>query len=392
MVALAVFAIVLLIAVLLSELADRSILSTALLFLLAGFLAGDGVLGLIPLKPDSPVVARLAELALFAVLFTDGMRTSASDLLSAWRLPGRALLLGMPLTFIAGSALGHWLVGLSWPQAFLVGAVLSPTDPVLAAAIVGRKEIPWRLRHLLNMESGLNDGMALPVVVALLAIIGEKALGVGDLLQEVGLGLGLGIALPLAACWIEKRRFFSVTDPYAPLFVFAVGLLLLSVSTLLHANPFLAAFAGGITMASVHPGLRDRFHGLGENVAELFKLAALLVFGTLISPAFLAQTDATSYVFALLMLVAVRPLTLGLALAGSRLGWRERVVAAWFGPKGFASVTFGLMIYNAKIPDAERVYHLVALAIVASIIAHSSTDVLLARWLQPRGQPITSTP
>jgi NhaP-type Na+/H+ or K+/H+ antiporter len=224
--------------------------------------------------------------------------------------------------------------------------------------------------------------MALPVVVAMLAIIGERSVGFAELLQELGLGIALGIALPWGAAWIEKRRFFSIADPYAPLFVFAVGLLLLSVSTLLHANSFLAAFAGGITMASVHPNLRDQFRGFGGNVAELFKLAALLVFGALISPVFLAQTELTSYVFAVLMLVAVRPLTLSLALMGSRLNWRERAVAAWFGPKGFASVTFGLMIYNARVPDADHLYHLVALAIVVSIFAHSSTDVLLARWLQ----------
>ena len=190
MVAVFTFAITLLLAVLISELAGRSVLSTAVLFLFAGFVAGDGMLGLVPLQPDNPVVAQLAELALFSVLFTDGMRVGVRDLLSAWRLPGRALVLGMPLTFVGTAVLAHFVARLPWPEAFLIGAVLSPTDPVFAAAIVGRKEIPQRLRHLLNVESGLNDGLALPLVVALLAFIGHREVETFTMASELAFGVG----------------------------------------------------------------------------------------------------------------------------------------------------------------------------------------------------------
>ena len=379
---LAVFSAALMVAVLLSDMAARSILSTALIFLFAGFLAGNGVFGFIPLQPDSPIVAGLAELALFAVLFTDGARISLADLSSAWKLPGRALFFGMPLNFAVLSVLGHWIVGLAWPQALLIGAVLSPTDPVLAAAVVGREEIPWKLRHLLNVESGLNDGLALPVVIALLSMVKGSSVGFSSLFGPILLGIAIGVAGPWAASRIERVRVFSVAAPYGPLFTFAVGCLVLSAASLLQANEFLAAYAAGITMASSHPDLRNQFQVFGEKVTELFKLAALLVFGALISPAFLRQTGVAGYLFVLLALVAARPLTLLLALAGSKLEWRERVMAAWFGPKGFASVTFGLMIYNARIPEADHLFHLVALAVVISIIGHSSTDVLFARWLQ----------
>jgi len=327
------------------------------------------------------VVSRLAELALFAVLFTDGMRLRRDDLTSAWKLPGRALLLGMPLFFVAATLLARWLLDLPWIEAGLVAAVLSPTDPVLAAAIVGRREIPWRLRHLLNVESGLNDGLALPAVIAFLSVASAGALEPFRLLVEIVLGVAIGVALPWVASWIERRRFFSVAKPYGPLFAFAVGLLVLAVTSLFHANEFLAAFSAGVTMASVHPEMREQFREFGESVAELFKLAALLVFGALISPTFLADTDARIYVFALLMLAVARPLTLVTALVGSGLHWRERAVAAWFGPKGFASVTFGLMVYHSAAPDAVRLFHIIALAVVASIVVHSSSDVLVARWL-----------
>jgi NhaP-type Na+/H+ or K+/H+ antiporter len=327
------------------------------------------------------VVAQLAKLALFAVLFTDGMHLRSSELKSAWNLPGRALLLGMPMFFGVAAWLAHALLGLPWIEACLVAAVLSPTDPVLAAAVVGRQEIPWRLRHLLNVESGLNDGLALPAVIGLMSVAEAGSLEAVPLLEEIVLGVALGVALPWGAAWIERLRFFSVSKPYGQLFAFAVGLLVLAVTSLLHANEFLAAFAAGVTMASVHPNLREQFREFGENIAELLKLAALLVFGALISPDFLAETDPWIYVFAVLILAAARPVTLATALLGSGLQWRERVVAAWFGPKGFASVTFGLMVYHSGVRDAVRLFHIIALAVVASIVAHSSSDVLVARWL-----------
>ena len=184
MTAVFVFALTLLLAVLVSDLADRTILSTAVLFLLAGFTAGEGMLGIVRLTPEAPAVAVLAELALFSVLFTDGMRVGLKDLASAWRLPGRALLFGLPLTLLGTAMVARWVAGLTWAESFLVGAVLSPTDPVFAAAIVGRQEVPARLRQLLNVESGLNDGLALPIVLAMLAVVGSRAV------QLVGGGAG----------------------------------------------------------------------------------------------------------------------------------------------------------------------------------------------------------
>lgn len=392
MTALLAFAVTLLAAVLISELADRSVLSTAVLFLLAGCLVGDGVLGLVPLRPDDPVVAGFAELALFSVLFSDGMKVGFRDLASAWRLPGRALFFGLPLTLLGTALLARWVVGLPWHDSFLVGAVLSPTDPVFAAAIVGRGEVPARLRQLLNVESGLNDGLALPIVVAMLAVTRSEEFSLPSILLEIGLGVAIGVVVPWLAIRLEQSRFFSAHLAYRPLNAFAIGLLVLSLSSLTHANEFLAAFAAGITVATVGPEVRKAFHEFGELLSELLKLAALLVFGTLISPKFLGEIPWSGYLFALLVLAAVRPAALTLSLLRSPLDFRERAAAAWFGPKGFASVVFGLLILKGAEPggpywpQADRMFHLVALCIAGSIIAHSSTDVLVARWFS-RGEP-----
>jgi NhaP-type Na+/H+ or K+/H+ antiporter len=382
MTAILAFAITLLVAVLLSGLAHRSILSISVLFLVSGFLLGEGVLGVMALDPDAPVIATLAELALFSVLFTDGMRVGVRDLTSAWRVPGRALLFGLPLTLAGTALLAHLVVGLPWAEAFLLGAALSPTDPVFAAAIVGREEVPRRLRHLLNVESGVNDGLALPVVVLLLAMVQVREAHVGTMLGELALGVILGVAVPWVAIRLERSRFFSAIAIYQPLNAFAIGLLVFALASLTHANEFLAAFAAGVTVASMSTEVRGAFHEFGEILAELLKLAALLVFGALISPGFLAEIPPSGYALAVLVLIAVRPIALGLALLGSELGWREWVAAAWFGPKGFASVVYGMLILKAGVARGGELFHLLALVIGASIVAHSSTDVLVARWFQ----------
>lgn len=382
MVAVLVFALVLAVAVLLSDLAHRSVLSTAVIFLLAGFFVGDGMLGLIHLSPSDPTVSRLAELALFSVLFTDGMRIDARKLISSWRLPGRALLLGLPLTLLITAALAHWIAGLSWIAALLVGAVLCPTDPVFASAIVGRKEIPGRLRHLLSVESGLNDGLALPIVIVLIALLAGGTIHTGELATELGAGILLGVALPWIAAKIEQSRFFSVAGEYKPIYAFTVGLLVYTISLLTHANTYLAAFAAGITVATVSPDLRDEFHRFGETVTELLKLAAVMVFGALISPNFFHEIAFNGYVFGLLALILARPAAMMLSLIGSELSWQERLAASWFGPKGFASVVYGLLILESGVAQANEMFHLIAIVIAASMIAHSSTDVPLARWFR----------
>jgi NhaP-type Na+/H+ or K+/H+ antiporter len=384
MLALLVFAVTLLIAVFFSELARRTVLSTAVLFLVAGFIAGGGVMNWIVLEPSNPVVARFSELALFSVLFTDGVRIGIRDLRAQWHLPGRALILGMPLNLSLTAVLARWIMGLPWLEAFLLGAVLSPTDPVFAAAILGREEIPRRIRHLLNVESGVNDGIALPLVLIFLALASKAPINAGSLAGEVALGIALGVAVPWTVLKLEKTRFFSVAPRYEAFDAFAIGLLLLALASLTHANEFLAAFAGGVTIASTHPEIRDQFRDFGERLTELFKLAALLIFGTLISPQFLAEIQWNGYLFAFLALIAVRPVALSIALFGAGLEWREWLTVAWFGPRGFASVVFGLLVLQSNVAIADRLFHLIALVVAASIIAHSSTDVVLARRLYGR--------
>jgi NhaP-type Na+/H+ or K+/H+ antiporter len=374
------YSVVLLLAVLVSALAHRTVLSTAVLFLVAGFVLGDGVTGVLSLQPQDEIVAILAELALFAVLFTDGMRVGWPDLVAAWRLPGRALGWGLPLTLLITALLAHFVAGLDWPEAFLIGAVLAPTDPVFAAALVGNERVPRRLRHLLNVESGINDGLALPFVLVLLAVAQDSEdLHLPELGIEIAVGLAIGVAVPWVAIRLERTRLFAAAVEYQAINAVAIGLLVFALGKASHGNLFLAAFAAGITVATIGKQEKEAFHEFGELVAELLKLAALLVFGALISPAFLGEIPWTGWVFAVLALVLARPIALWVSFLGSGLEPREQAAAMWFGPKGFASVVYGLIVLASGIAAADEIFHLVALTIIVSIFAHSSTDVLVAR-------------
>ncbi|MFB7224832.1 cation:proton antiporter [Streptomyces sp. NPDC056227] len=383
MVLIAVFGVALLVAVLLSGLAARTVLSTSLLFLVGGALVSDGFLGLIHITPDSDIVEVTADLALFAVLFTDGMHVSFPKLRANWKNPARALGLGMPLAFVGMALVTHYVVGLDWTTSFLVGAVLAPTDPVFASAIVGRKEVPAKLRQLLNVESGINDGLALPIVLVLIAAAGPTAghaeASLGKIALELGLGLALGIILPLLVIGLVRFRLLGAEPKLQPLLSLAIGITVYGLCHLTHANPYLAAFSAGAVLTAVSAEARAAFEPLGEALAELAKFAALLVFGALLTPQLLGDLPIGGYVAVVLAIVLIRPASLLISLIGTRFDRREKLVAAWFGPKGFASVVYGLLVLQSGIPQGQEAYTLIAVCIAASIIAHSSTDVPIAR-------------
>ena len=258
---------------------------------------------------------------------------------------------------------------------------------MFAAAILGRENVPRRLRHLLNVESGVNDGLALPVVVVSLAIVGQQRLYVWGLIGDLAGGIGVGVALPWIIVKLEKQQFLGTAELYEPLLAFAIGMLVFAVTRRLHWNEYLAAFAAGITIATISLEVRDAFHRFGEIVAELLKLAALLLFGALVSIEVLRGTSLAGYLFIGLSLLVARPVALGIALFGSRLDWRERLAAAWFGPKGFASVVYGLLIFNSGITHGKLLFHLIACIVGLSIVVHSSTDVVTARRFKDSDKP-----
>lgn len=382
MVLVLAFGLVLFISVSLSGVAARTVLSTAFLFLLAGALLGPGGFGIVAIEPSDPIVGGLADIAMFTVLFTDGQRASFKALKENWRLSGRALGLGMPLTMVGIAIPAYYLTHLNWPTAFLVGAILSPTDPVFAAALVGRSDIPLRLRRLLNVESGLNDGLALPFVLIFLATAANQKAEPLVLGAELLLGLLAGFLIAAITTFVWRSRILTAEPHLQPLGAVAIAIVVYATCHLTHANPYLAAFAAGSTLATLDAVASRQFQPFGDLSSELTKFAALLVFGALITPHRLAELGWEGWLVAVFTIMIVRPVAMSVSLLGTQLPTRERLTAAWFGPKGFASVVYGLLVLHSGIQQEELVFDLVAVTIALSIVLHSSTDVPVAKMLQ----------
>jgi NhaP-type Na+/H+ or K+/H+ antiporter len=250
---------------------------------------------------------------------------------------------------------------------------------LFAAAIIGRAEVPVRVRRLLNVESGINDGLALPAVTILLAQLEHVPVGVGATVEQILLGIGIGVAVPLALTAALNSRFFAAAGVYKRLGAISIGFSVFAFSSITHANEFLAAFAAGVTIAIANSSMQRSFHEFGETISELMKLAAILLFGAVLSPEFFQSFSWGAYLFVAAAILVARPAGLAPALAGTRLSGRERAAILWFGPKGFASLLFGFLILNAPIPDSEAMFKLIGLTVAISMIAHSSTDVTVAR-------------
>jgi NhaP-type Na+/H+ or K+/H+ antiporter len=376
------FGLALLLAVLTSGLASRSPLSTTTVFLAAGMVAGP--LGLDIIHASRGTVAEISEVALFAILFVDGQDAPLSVLRQHWRLTSRALFVGMPLTMALIALAAHVIAGLPWLAALTLGAVLAPTDPVFASSLVGRNDVPRPVRHLLNIESGVNDGLALPAVLLLIGLAGGssgQSTHLGPLLLELLGGVVLGVVLPLAIWLLLRLRHLGATSRLRPLGPFAVAVVLFGLCQLTHANPFLAAFVAGSVISTVQHEASESFRHTGELASEMVKGAALLAFATLLVPGLFSAAGWAGFAFAIVVIVVTRPVPVMAVLARTSLSARQRLSVAWFGPKGFASVVYAAMVAFSDMESADQVLALAAVTVLVSAAAHSSTDLFVAQRL-----------
>lgn len=374
---------------LVSGIAHRTFLSLTAVFVVVGFLLGDGVLGVLVLDPGSRFVVDLAEVALIVLLFRDGLEVEGEMLQREWRLPLRKLAVGMPITAGLVALAAHAFTDLSWTEAFLLGALLSPTDPVLSSAVVTNPRVPRVVRHSLNLESGLNDGLALPPVLALIAALGASK-GDFDVLtfvvQDIGLGLVYGIAIGLAASYLlpRPRRLEDSGIPSHQLALFGLGVAFLTYGlTVLepHGNGFIAVYVAAIALGIRRPDLRATFEQRSDDIVELVKLGVFVVFGSLLTFGGLFGDGWAAVAIVVVTLLLARPVAIFVSLAGTRLGWPVKAFMAWFGPKGVATMTFSILVLGSGLVQGERIFNLAALVVFVSVIAHSTTDRAGVDWI-----------
>jgi sodium/hydrogen antiporter len=390
--ALLVFGGMVVLGALISGLVHRTFLSLTALFVIGGFALGEGGLEVLDFDPTSGFVSSLAVIALIVILFRDGLEVEFEMLQKEWHLPFRKLVLAMPITFGLVALATHTLTDLNWRESLLVGALLAPTDPVLSSGVVTNPRVPRRIRHSLNLESGLNDGLALPAVLAFTA-----SLSADDdfvlwqfLLQDILIGFAVGVGVGYVASRF-LRSGDSLGEEIAPhqkaLYALGVAFVAYGVAvTPPEGNGLIAVFVAAIVLGILRPDLRACFEARSEDLIEIVKLGIFVVFGSLLTFGGLFGDGMAAVAIAAFTLLAARPVAVFLSLAGTDTDTGTRAFMSWFGPKGVATMTFSIFVLSSTVTEGDRIFNIAALTVFISIVAHGITDTAGANWIGDRAE------
>jgi sodium/hydrogen antiporter len=392
--AVTVFGALLVVGALAAGLARRSFLSLTAVFVLAGFALGSDGLGVLEFSATSGFVSSLAVIALILILFRDGLEVEAEMLQTEWRLPLRKLVLAMPITAALVALVARALTDLGWTECFLIGALLSPTDPVLSSSVVTNPRVPRVIRHSLNLESGLNDGLALPAVLAFAGALDANQHGFvwwKFVLQDVSIGFATGLVVGYLASRLMPRSTAlrsEISPDQKALYALGVAFLAYGLAVLPpHGNGLIATFVCAIVLGIRRPDIRACFEGRSEDLIEVVKLGIFVVFGSLLTVDGLFTDGMAAVAIVALLLLVARPVAVFVSLAGTRTDTATRAFMAWFGPKGVATMTFALLVLaSSGIAERERIFNIAALAVLVSIVAHGVTDVAGANWIARRAE------
>ena len=368
---------------------ERFDVTAPITFVLAGVLLTHGPLAPLGFSPSHETVKVLAEITLVLVLFSDASRVGLRDLHADMGLCLRLLGIGLPLTMGLGALLAFALFhGMSIWLALLVGAALAPTDAALGAGMMVNPAVPARIQRLINVESGLNDGIATPVVlVAVAGAAGTAGIGPGEAAAELALGVLIGAVVGGAGGFVVKaarRRGWAEGD-FAGSAVLALAVCAYTCALALHGNGFIAAFVGGIAFGAIGGRRGERLVPFVEETGALVSLLVWLAFGAIaVVPALTGLTWQT-VVYAVGSLTLIRMVPVAVALAGARLGGTAVALIGWFGPRGLASVVFALLaLEDLGQHAAGQAVSVIGLTVLLSVIVHGATADPLARRYGPR--------
>jgi NhaP-type Na+/H+ or K+/H+ antiporter len=368
----------------LSGLIRGTALSASVLSVALGI--GLAAAGVVSVDATDQSIVELIELALILTLFADGMFVERELLLRHWSPVARALTIAMPITLallaLAAKAL---FPSLGWAEAFLLGAVLAPTDPVVTSAVVTSRLVPSSVRHTLNLESGLNDGLALPFVLFFLVLASPGGNAGGEAAKLVGEALvGGAIGLALGALGGRLHRHLpggGVTARYEGIYSVGFALVAFGLSDVTIGNGLIAAFVCGIAMGATEREVPPGFVEFTENAGAILQVLTFFVFGALIVATGFDHSIPPLALFVVFALLVARPLAVQLSFLRTGIPRAEKAFMAWFGPKGVASMLFALFVLKSNLGEGELIFDIAAITILCSIVVHGLTDTLGARWI-----------
>lgn len=376
---------------LVSRRAESGIVTGPMVFTTFGLIVGTSALDLVDLPIENSALNGLAEITLVLALFTDASRIDVSRLDASHNVPLRLLGIGLPLSMILGTIAAYALfpdLGL-WGAA-IVGVILAPTDAALGQAVVSNARVPQRIRQGLNVESGLNDGLAFPVLLIVLSLAfeseaGRSVAGWGTFIAgQLLLGPLAGLAVGFGGAWLVERCTNRqwMNRVFLQISVLSLAILAYAGAEWIGGNGFIAAFVAGVMVGTRSRHLLEAIEDFGETEGQLLSLVVFLLFGAVLLPEALADFGWRHFVYALLSLTILRMIPVAIALFGARLVPVTVVFLGWFGPRGLASILYLLLILEGDVGETSvlgDISTIVLLTVALSVVLHGASAAPAAR-------------
>lgn len=368
---------------------ERTPITGAIAFTAFGLAMGPIGLNLLTLGAGAQALRTLAELTLALVLFTDAANADFKVLKLNYAIPERLLLIGLPLTILLGMVSAIMLFGeLGYLECALLATMLAPTDAALGKAVVTNPSVPAPVREGLNVESGLNDGICVPVLLILLALSTEPTgqssmrLVLHHFAQEIGIGVAVGLAVSFvgvtALRFAETKHWTTATWRQLP--AIALALTAFSAAQALGGSGFIASFVGGLVAGGMsrRQNVKHELLLAAEGAGDVFGLMTWVLFGSAVITQALGRVTWEVAVYAILSLTFIRMAPVWLALLGSDLQADSKLFIGWFGPRGLASIVFAVIVLDANVPGNDLLMTTVACTVILSILCHGLTASPLA--------------
>ena len=362
---------------------ERTWISGPIIFVAFGVIIGPVALDLHTVEIDREFVSVLAELTLALVLFNDAAGANLKVLKQTRALRVRLLLIGLPLTLFLGFGFALLLFdGLSVFELAILATMLAPTDAALGKAVVSNEAVPVKIREGLNAESGLNDGICVPILFLFLALaLGHEeggspwALAVHLIAEEIGIGLAVGLGLTFVAVQLLKlaNKRGWLTHIWIQVPVVALALSCFGIAQAVGGSGFIAAFTGGILFGILEQDDREDFLPAAEGVGDVFALLTWVVFGSYIVGQAIGDFGWKILLYSVLSLTVIRMVPVYLSLFGSGIDREGKLFIGWFGPRGLASIVFAVIVLNSGLPDTGPLAMTVVCTVILSIIGHGMT-------------------
>jgi cell volume regulation protein A len=386
-------------AILAVRVSSRTRLPSLLLYLLMGVALGDSGLGIA--FDDAELAHALGFAALVVILAEGGLTTAWADLRPSMRLGLSLATVGVAVSVLVVAAGTHFLLGLSWETAVLLGAVTSPTDAAAVFSVLRVVPLPKRLTGALEAESGLNDA---PTIV-LVTLIATGALAEHGLLWNAGLvayellgGLALGLAVGFAGSWVMRRAALPSSGLY-PLAVMALCFIAYSAAAELHASGFAAVYVAGLVLGNSELPHRAATRSFSEGLAWLAQIGLFVMLGLLMSGAhFGLQTVGYALVAGLVLTLVARPVSVMVSALVQPMPVRELSFISWAGLRGAVPIVLATIPLAEGSADAGRLFELVFVLVVVYTLVTGPTLPLAAKLLrvarrsEPRGLDIEAAP